>query len=238
MRLQKYLASCGVASRRKSEELVAAGRVRVNGRPATIGQTIDPAMDEITLDGSRLAPDRHVYILLNKPRGVVTSARDTHRRKTVTDCVAELGVRVYPVGRLDLDVEGALIMTNDGELANRLTHPRYGAEKTYMVWVEGAVSPDTAAKLETGVLLEDGPTAPARCSIVRASGQSTVLRLVLYEGRKREVKRMCAEVGHPVRRLRRTKMGGIGLRGLKPGQWRYLGEREIEQLKKAAGISG
>jgi len=152
--------------------------------------------------------------------------------------LATLGVRVYPVGRLDLDVEGALIMTNDGELANRLTHPRYGVEKTYMAWVAGEVAPETAAKLEKGVVLEDGATAPAHVSIVRSSRRTTQLRLILREGRKREVKRMCAHVGHPVRRLRRINMGGIGLRGLKPGEWRHLSEGEVKQLKEVTGISG
>lgn len=236
MRLQKFLAECGVASRRESELYIAAGRVKVNGVVAHIGQTIDPVSDEVAVDGRPVGPDRKIYVVLNKPRGVVTSAKDTHDRPTVLDCVADVGARVFPVGRLDMDVTGALILTNDGELSHRLMHPSYEVEKVYCAWVQGIMTPETTRQLESGVLLDDGPTAPARVKILKTTHNATLIRLVIHEGRKRLVKRMCAAVGHPVRDLRRIAVGNVRVEGLVPGEWRYLDESEINTLRKLTGL--
>jgi len=236
MRLQRYLAQCGVASRRGAEQLISAQRVLVNGQPAKIGDTIDELTDEVSLDGRVVRPERNAYVVLNKPRGVVTTARDTHSRKTVLDCLGDVGARLFPVGRLDLDVEGVLLFTNDGELAHRLMHPRYEVEKVYLVWVQGRVRPETAMRMEKGVVLDDGPTAPAKAVVLQIGARSTLLRLTLREGRNREVKRMCAKVGHRVRELQRISFAGIRVKGLKPGEWRYLTEQEIAALRKCVGL--
>lgn len=232
------MAECGVASRREAEHLIAEGRVRVNDTTATLGQSIDPALDHVAVDGAPVSPQRPVYILLNKPRGVVTTAKDTHGRKTVLDYVEGAGARVFPVGRLDMDVEGALLLTNDGELAYRLMHPKFEIDKTYVAWVAGHMTPETAAHLEKGVQLEDGPTAPARVAILHHRDDGTQIRLTLHEGRKREVKRMCEAVGHPVQALRREQFGGIDIRGIRPGEWRHLSQREIQSLRDRAGLQG
>ncbi|MBN2310429.1 MAG: rRNA pseudouridine synthase [Candidatus Hydrogenedentes bacterium] len=237
IRLQKFMAACGVASRRACEDLIAAGRVRVNGEPSSVGDTVDPERDEILLDGHPLRQDTLTYILLNKPRGVVTTLTDPHGRPTVVSCLAGLEVRVFPVGRLDLDVEGALLLTNDGELAHRLMHPRYGVDKAYLARVKGLVASDTATRLRTGVELDDGMTAPAGVEIVKRDRDATELRLVLREGRKREVKRMCDAVGHPVQELRRVAFAGLDVRGLAPGAWRRLRASEVRRLRDLAGMS-
>ncbi|MBI5094311.1 MAG: rRNA pseudouridine synthase [Candidatus Hydrogenedentes bacterium] len=236
IRLQKFLAECGIASRREAEKLIAAGRVRVNGEVAKVGDSIDPASDHVVFNGKRVAPDGKVYLILNKPRGVITSARDTHDRKTVLDCLNGIGTRVFPVGRLDLDVEGVLMLTNDGELAYRLTHPQFQVEKVYLAWVEGKMTAETAVRLEQGVKLDDGVTAPASAVILHLGQRTTLVRLVLREGKKREVKRMCAAVGHPVRELQRISIGNVRVKGLKPGEWRYLSESEVEELRHLVGL--
>jgi 23S rRNA pseudouridine2605 synthase len=237
IRLQKYLAECGVASRRASEGLILAGRVQVNGAVAAIGCSIDPETDTVAVDGRPLAKDEKVYIVLNKPAGSVTTANDTHGRKTVLDCVRGAKARVFPVGRLDMDVEGVLLLTNDGELAHRLIHPSFEVEKVYHAWVRGIFNETAAARLEKGVLLEDGMTAPARVQILKQSKNSTLIELTLHEGRKREVKRMCAEVGHPVRILQRVAFGELRANGLRPGEWRYLSAGEISMLRRRAGLA-
>lgn len=237
MRLQQYLAACGVASRRACEVLIKEGRIAVNGKTAEIGASVDPSKDVITVDGKSLRADEKVYILLNKPRGVITTAKDTHARKTVLECLAGVKHRVFPVGRLDYDVEGALLLTNDGALAHRLTHPRYKIEKVYLAWVEGQMTPDSAIRLEKGVQLDDGPTAPAKVVILSVGAKLTLIQLTLTEGRKREVKRMCAKVGHPVRELQRIAIGCVKVKGLKPGDWRYLTDREVNALQKLAGLA-
>ncbi len=231
MRIQQYLARCGVASRRACETLIAAGRIEVNGRIGELGQSIDPALDMVAYNGQRVQEERLVYILLNKAKEVVTSAADTHGRTTVLDCLRGVDARVFPVGRLDMDVQGALLLTNDGELAHRLMHPSYETPKVYMVTVCGQVSPQTIAVLEHGVVLEDGPTAPACVRVVREDTHTTTLRLTLHEGRKHEVKRMCDAVGHRVIELRRESFAGLATRGLRPGQWRYLNDEEIASLR-------
>jgi len=248
MRLQRYLAACGIASRRAAETLIETGHVHVNGATALLGDSVDPATDVVTCDGRPVCEEKPVYILLNKPRGVVTSACDTHGRKTVLDCVDGAGARVFPVGRLDMDVEGALLLTNHGELAFRLTHPRYEVEKVYLALVHGTVTPGEVQTLQQGVTLphrhsreggnpEDEVTAPARVTVVSSHSDMTLLCLTLHEGKKREVKRMCAAVGHPVRELQRVSIGGIQVKGLRIGEWRYLRDDEIAALHKAAGLS-
>lgn len=232
VRLQKYLAECGIASRRNAEKLVEAGRVTVNGKTATLGQSVNAQSDKVELDGQEVTPEKHVYIVLNKPRGVVTTAKDTHGRKTVLDYTNGAGARVFPVGRLDLDVEGALLLTNDGDLAHRLMHPKFEVEKTYLAWVAGRMLLETAAKLAKGVELEDGQTAPAKIAILKQRHDNTLVRLTLHEGRKREVKRMCEAVGHPVKTLRRVEFAGVDVTGLRTGEWRYLSHKEIQTLRK------
>lgn len=237
MRLQKYLAACGVASRRKAEELIEQGRISLNGRVAHVGESVEPSTDVVEFDGVPVVAERKVYIILNKPEGVVTTAKDTHRRKTVMDCLDGVNVRVFPVGRLDLDVEGALLLTNDGELGNRLMHPKYEIQKVYMAWVRGRVTQEDAARLQRGVKLEDGMTAPAGIDILERQSDRTLVRLCLHEGRKREVKRMLDEIGHRVISLRRVSVAGIDAQGLRVGEWRYLGKQEVLQLMRLAGMA-
>ena len=237
MRLQKYLASCGVASRRECERMVSAGRVSVNGDAAELGMSIDPNTDRVEVDGASVATDRSMYLLLNKPRGTVTSVKDTHGRPTVIDCLGGNVARVFPVGRLDMDVEGVLLLTNDGELAYRLTHPKYEIEKVYLARVEGKVRTATLRELERGIELEDGMTAPARARLLESDERSSLVRLTIHEGRKREVKRMFLAAGYPVRHLKRIAFAGIEVRGMRPGEWRYLTEREAESLMRLAGLS-
>ena len=236
MRLQKFLAACGVASRRRAERLIEEGRVLVNGQPPRIGDSIDPEVDRVTVDGEAVSEQGKVYVMLNKPKGVVTSAKDTHDRPTVLECTAGVRARVFPVGRLDMDAEGALLLTNDGELAYRLMHPRYEIKKVYQAWVQGRMTPDAAAQIERGVLLEDGPSAPAEVRIVTTAPRSTLIRVILHEGRKREVKRLCAAVGHPVVSLRRLSVGGVEAQGLRSGEWRYLNDEEVARLRKLTGL--
>lgn len=231
MRLQHFIASCGVASRRAAESLIAAGRVTVNGETAQIGATVDPGVDSVHVDGRLLTSEQKVYLLLNKPRGVVTTVKDTHGRVTVLDCFDDLDARVFPVGRLDLDVDGALLLTNDGDLAYALTHPRFEVKKTYHAWVRGEVSLETAARLARGVQLDDGMTAPARVKILSRARGRTRIELVIHEGRNREVKRMCKAVGHPVRELTRVAFAGLSVEGLSPGSWRHLTIGEVEDLR-------
>jgi 23S rRNA pseudouridine2605 synthase len=233
-RLQKVLARAGLASRRASEELIAEGRVRVNGEVAELGRRIDPESDEVTVDGVPVpvAPGLVRY-LLNKPRGVVTTAADPQGRPVVVALVPD-EPRVFPVGRLDADTEGLLILTNDGGFAHRLTHPSFGVPKEYLAEVEG--EPDRAAlrTLREGVDLDDGRTAPARVTPVSPG----VLRLVISEGRNRQVRRMCEAVGHPVRRLVRTRIGPVADRRLTPGSWRPLTPGEVRSLEADAARGG
>jgi 23S rRNA pseudouridine2605 synthase len=225
MRLNAYLARAGVASRRRADELIKAGRVRVNGEPGRLDTFVAPG-DAVDVDGEPVAAQRLAYVLLHKPAGTVTTARDPQGRRTVLDLV-NLPERVVPVGRLDVDTTGALLLTNDGPLAHRLAHPRYGVEKTYVVEVQG--KPDDAAldRLAHGVELEDGPTAPARA---RRLGPSRI-ELTIHEGRNRQVKRMCEAIGHPVRRLHRAVYAGLTLEGLEPGRWRELEPPEVRRLR-------
>jgi len=225
MRLNAYLARAGVASRRAADELIKAGRVRVNGEPGQLNTFVAPG-DRVELDGREVAPQRPAYVLLHKPAGVVTTARDPQGRRTVVDLVPAQP-RIVPVGRLDADTTGALLLTNDGPLAHRLAHPRYGVEKTYEVEVEGDPDDDAIRRLREGVDLEDGRTAPARA---RRLGRNRI-ELILHEGRKHQVKRMCDAVGHPVVRLHRSAYAGLTLAGLEPGAWRELASDEVERLR-------
>lgn len=236
MRLQRYLAACGVASRRNAEKLIEAGLVEINGVKAELGASVDPEKDKVVCEGKPVRREGTIYLVLNKPKSTVTSVTDPQGRKTVMDCVDGLRERVFPVGRLDFDVEGALLLTNDGDLAYRLMHPKYEIEKVYLAVVWGQVTRDTIDSLAKGVMLDDGPSAPAKASIVNSRSNSTLLRLTLHEGRKREVKRMCATVGHPVRRLERISVAGVNVKGLRIGEWRYLTPAEVAALRKATGL--
>jgi 23S rRNA pseudouridine2605 synthase len=229
-RLQKVLAQAGLGSRRACEELIAEGRVTVNGEVATLGTRANPDVDAIEVDGARIGVrEGLVHYLLNKPVGVVTTASDPQSRPTVVGLVpAE--PRVYPVGRLDADTEGLLVLTNDGDLAHRLTHPSFGIDKEYLADVTGTPSRGALRRLREGVDLEDGPTAPARVSLV---GDHT-LRITIHEGRNRQVRRMCEAVGHPVRRLVRVRIGPLADRRLPPGEWRPLTQAEVRALERAA----
>ncbi len=232
MRLNAYLARAGVASRRKADELIKAGRVTVNGEPGQLNTFVE-SRDRVEVDGKPVAKQRLAYVLLHKPEDVVTTAHDPHGRPTVVELV-DLPERVVPVGRLDADTTGALLLTNDGELAHRLAHPRYGVEKTYVAGVEGEPSADALRALAEGVALEDGRSAPARA---RRLGRSRV-ELTLHEGRKHQVKRMLEAVGHPVRRLHRSVYAGLTLEGLEPGAWRELEPGEVARLQSLVRPTG
>jgi 23S rRNA pseudouridine2605 synthase len=225
--LNAYLARSGIASRRRSDELIKEGRVRVNGEAGRL-DTFVAEQDVVEVDGRRIAPQRLAYVLLHKPAAVVTTARDPQGRPTVVGLVGH-PLRVVPVGRLDAETTGALLLTNDGALAHRLAHPRYGVEKVYVAEVEGAPSDEDLLHLAEGVELEDGVTAPAR---VRRLGRSRV-ELVLHEGRKRQVRRMCDALGHPVRTLHRPVYAGLELGDLAPGAWRELSDDEVAALQAA-----
>jgi 23S rRNA pseudouridine2605 synthase len=224
VRLNAYLARAGVASRRKADELIKAGRVTVNGARGELNTHVG-AHDRVEVDGDAVAKQRLAYVLLHKPAGVVTTASDPHGRPTVVDLVDHAS-RVVPVGRLDADTTGALLLTNDGALAHRLAHPRYGVEKTYVADVEGEPADDAIRALAQGIELDDGPTAAARA---RRLGPSRV-ELTIHEGRKHQVKRMLAAVGHPVTRLHRSVYAGLTLEGLEPRAWRELEPSEVERL--------
>jgi len=227
MRLNAFLARAGVASRRRADELIKAGRVTVNGEPGQLN-TVVGARDRVEVDGQEVHRQRLRYVLLHKPAGVVTTARDPQGRPTVVQLVPD-EPRVVPVGRLDADTTGALLLTNDGQLAHRLAHPRFGVEKTYVAEVEGDPDEVALSKLRDGIELDDGPTAPALARRL-AAGR---VELVLHEGRKHQVKRMLAAVGHPVTQLHRDAYAGLTLEGLEPGARRDLEPSEVEQLRRA-----
>jgi 23S rRNA pseudouridine2605 synthase len=228
VRLNAYLARAGVASRRGADELIKAGRVTVNGEPGQLNTFVSED-DRVELDGEPLSRERLAYVLLNKPPGVVTTMRDPHGRRTVSD-VVDHSARVKPVGRLDADTTGALLLTNDGPLAHKLAHPRYKVEKVYVAEVAGDPDEATLARLRTGVELDDGRSAPAKA---RRLAPGTI-ELTLHEGRKHQVKRMCETVGHPVRRLHRSRYAGLGVDDLAPGTWRELSPAEVARLRELA----
>ena len=225
MRLNAYLARAGVTSRRKADELIKAGRVRVNGEPGQLNTDVQPN-DTVEVDGQTVAKEPLAHLLLNKPADVVSTVSDPQGRKTVIDLVPETP-HVVPVGRLDADTTGALLLTNDGDLANRLAHPRYGVEKTYVAEVRGTPSSKVIQALEEGVELEDGRTAPAKARLLTPG----IVELTIHEGRNRQVKRMLEAVGHRVIRLHRIAYAGLTLEGLEPGQCRELEPSEVERLR-------
>lgn len=235
-RLQRTLARAGFGSRRTSEDLIREGRVSVNGRVALLGDRVDPSRDVVEVDGRRASVDPGLhYLALHKPTGVTTTLRDPHAKTDLWAYLPE-GVRVFPVGRLDRETEGLLLLTNDGELANRLLHPRHGVEKEYLAEVEGIPTRQQIGQLRRGVALEDGPArAVAAHSVARSEGKGAI-RLVMAEGRKREVRRMLATVGLPVRRLIRLRVGPVRLGRLRPGERRDLTPSEVRALYRAAGL--
>jgi len=237
-RLQKFMAEAGVASRRASEELIRQGCVLVNGTTATLGMTVDPEKDTVLCNGKPVKKQQaRVVIVLYKPRGVVCTSSDPEGRKTVQDYFRELPERLYNVGRLDLNSEGLLLMTNDGALANRLTHPRYGVEKTYRTVCDGKLTASEIAMLTNGIELEDGMTAPARVDNVRTTPKGdTAFSITIHEGRNRQVRRMVEAVGHRTLRLKRERFGPLTLGTLQPGQWRRLTEDEIALLERKLGL--
>ena len=227
MRLNAFLGRAGVASRRKADELIKAGRVRVNSEPGELNTFVE-SRDLVEVDAQPVAKQALAYVLLNKPAGVVTTASDPQRRQTVVSLVGH-ELRVVPVGRLDVDTTGVLLLTNDGPLAHRLAHPRYGVEKVYEVETWKEPNDDALRRLADGVELEDGVTSPAR---VRRLGAARI-ELVLHEGRNRQVRRMCEAIGHRVRRLHRSLYAGLGVDGLPPGTWRELTSSEVELLRRS-----
>lgn len=238
VRLQKLLASSGVASRRRCEELMLAGRVEVDGEVVTrLGTKVDPRTAVIRVDGDRLPPvSEHVYLALHKPRGVVSTMSDPEGRRSLADLVADRPERLFHVGRLDTDTDGLILLTNDGDLANRLAHPSHAVPKTYVVEVAGRVRPLVARRLREGILLEDGPVAADSVSIDQAEADRSMLTLTLHEGRNRIVRRMFDAVGHPVRRLTRTSVGPVRLAGLRSGQMRELTRAELGPLLDSVGL--
>jgi 23S rRNA pseudouridine2605 synthase len=232
-RLQKYIARCGVCSRRKAEEYIALGRVRVNGKKITqMGYVVDSDKVDVQIDNEGIHPAvEMVYLMLNKPSGFITTASDPEERRTVYGLLPNLKERVFSVGRLDYDSEGLLLFTNDGNLTNRLTHPRYEIKKKYLVTVEGEVDRKTIASLARGIVLEDGKTAPAKIRILRSSRPVTLLELEMTEGKNRQIRRMLLAVGHPVIKLLRIQFGPLLLGNLKLGKYRFLSKPEIESLQ-------
>ena len=240
MRLQRFMAQAGIASRRKAETLITDGKVRVNGRVVTeLGTKVDPSRDKVEVGGKKLSAEEHVYVLLNKPRGYVTTLSDPQGRPTVLDLVKSVGARVYPVGRLDFNTEGVLVLTNDGDLANGLMHPRGGVEKVYQVKIRGSVGPEAIDAFREGVTLDDGDrTQPAEATLLGPSegGNNTWLEVILTEGKNRQIHRMCEAVGLAVAKLRRVEYAGLQLGELRPGRWRPLEPREVAHLRKLGGL--
>ena len=233
MRLHKFLAACGVASRRSAEKLVGEGRVTVNGNVVSnVRRGVDPETDDIRLDGKRVKPESKVYLMLNKPKGYLTTMHDPHGRRTVSKLVEDVPQRVFPVGRLDKDTEGLLLMTNVGELTYRVTHPKFEVKKTYHAVVSGVVTEEALATLRAGVHLSDGVTSPAQVRVISHEGDNTFLEICIGEGKKRQVRRMCSAVGHEVLELKRVAMAGIVLRDVAPGKWRYVTPEELSQLRE------
>ena len=236
IRLQKYLAECGVASRRKSEELIVAGKVKVNGVTASIGDKINPKHDKVTVSGKKVVSvKKNVYIMLNKPRGFITTMNDEHDRKCVAELVKDINTRVYPVGRLDRESEGLLIMTNDGEFTNALTHPSKHVPKTYRVTIRPTITKEQATEFRNGIEIDGRMTAPADLRILEAQENRTVVEVTIYEGRNRQIRKMFEALGIEVARLKRTKVGNLKLGMLKQGAYRHLTEDEVSSLYELAG---
>ncbi len=236
IRIQKVLSDQGVLSRRKAEEAIRAGRVTVNGRPAVIGHPVNPARDVVAIDGHRVVfrkKKHNLYILLHKPRGVVTTTSDEQNRKCVLDLLGDLPERVYPVGRLDRNSEGLLLLTNDGELANQVMHPSHHLAKTYRVTVRPGITDEQAAQMSAGVELDGKPTLPATVLVLEKQEGRAVLQITVQEGRNRQIRRMCEAVGLEVARLKRISIGPLKLGMLQPGHWRELKPSELAALRNA-----
>ena len=237
-RLQKVLAGAGVGSRRKCEELIRSGVVRVNGAVVeSLPAFVDAERDVVSVDGRRIRAERKVHYLLNKPKGVICTSGDAGGRRRAIDIV-DSGERIFCVGRLDVDTSGAIVLTNDSELANRLAHPRYGLSKTYVVGVRGRVSGETVEKLKRGIWFSEGKTGKASVKVLRRSSRESSLEVTIRQGLNRQVRRMLAKVGHKVVSLKRTQIGKLSLRGLGTGKYRRLSESEIAYLRKATAVSG
>ena len=233
IRLQKFFTDCGILSRRAAEEEIKAGKVLVNGKVAQLGQKIDPDRDEVVYRGKIISNEKDkelIYVLLNKPCGIVTSAKDEKGRPCVTDLV-KVGKRLYPVGRLDLNSQGLILMTNDGELTNRLTHPRHEIPKIYEVEIKGRITDEALAFMNGSMVIDGYRILPVKCELIWAKDTSSLLKMTLFEGRNRQIRKMCALADLKVLKLTRTAIGPIGLDGLASGKWRYLTEDEIKILK-------
>lgn len=234
MRLQKFMAQCGIASRRKSEEIIISKRVKVNGKVITeLGYKIDPLQDIVTVDGKRIRDrEKKVYIMMNKPKGYVTTVSDEFNRKTVLDLVKDIKERVYPIGRLDFDTSGLLLLTNDGELAYKLIHPKFEVVKTYIATIKGRPSEEELERFRHGLEIDGYVTSKAEIEILSSIDDKSVVRIKIHEGKNRQIRKMCDKIGHPVTSLKRISIGNLELGTLKKGCWRYLDNDEIEYLKK------
>lgn len=239
IRLQKFLAQCGIASRRGAEEMIVQGKVKINGKTAVLGDKVTSS-DKVYVSGRRVVmpKTKYRYIMLNKPRGYITTMNDERGRKCVAELVKNVGERVYPVGRLDRDSEGMLVFTNDGEFANKIMHPRNSVYKFYRVTVRPGITEEQLVKLETGVEIDGAKTAPAIVHVVQKEPGRVVLEMILHEGKNREIRRMCDAVGLEVARLRRTQIGGVKMGMLKQGDWRDLTEKEVKNLLANPLVNG
>ena len=239
IRLQKYISQCGIASRRKAEELILQGKVKINGKTAVLGDKVHDG-DKVYVGGKRviIPKNNYRYIMLNKPRGFITTMSDDRGRKCVAELVRSVGERVYPIGRLDKDSEGMLIFTNDGDFANKVMHPRNSIYKFYRVTVRPDITEDQLVKLETGVELDGKKTAPAVVHVLHKEQGRVVLEMILHEGKNREIRRMCEALGLEVARLRRTQIGGVKMGMLKQGDWRDLTEKEVKNLLANPLVNG
>ncbi len=239
IRLQKFISQCGIASRRKAEELILQGSVKINGKTAVLGDKVT-ASDKVFVKGKRVVMPKasYRYIMLNKPRGFITTMSDERGRKCVAELVQDVGERVYPIGRLDKDSEGMLVLTNDGEFANKVMHPRNSVYKIYRVTVRPSIDEEQIVKLETGIMLDGRKTAPAIVHVVHKEPGRVVLEMILHEGKNREIRRMCEAVGLQVARLKRTQIGCVKMGMLKQGDWRDLTEQEVKKLLASPIING
>ncbi len=237
VRLQKYLSECGVASRRKAEDLIAAGKVKVNGKPASIGDKIDPSRDTVVVAGKKIRKSKkNTYIMLHKPRGFITTLSDEMGRKCVAQLIEDVGTRVYPVGRLDRDSEGLLLLTDDGEFANSLTHPTHHVPKTYRVTIRPTITDEQITALTTGIEIDGRLTMPSEVRVLEKKEGRVVIEIIIYEGRNRQIRKMCDALGLEVARLKRTQIGSVKLGMLKQGDWRNLTDEEVHKLMVAASV--
>ncbi len=237
VRLQKYISECGIASRRKAEELISLGKVKVNGRVASIGDKIDPKRDDVVVMGKKIKKTKkNTYIMLHKPRGFITTLNDEMGRKCVAQLIEDVGTRVYPVGRLDRDSEGLLLLTDDGEFANAMTHPAKHVPKTYRVTIRPSINEEQITALTTGVEIDGRMTLPSEVRVIEKTEGRVVIEIIIYEGRNRQIRKMCEVLGLEVARLKRTQIGSVKLGMLKAGDWRNLTEDEVHKLTVAASL--